>query len=478
MPSHAHVAHHGRTTTSARSRRIILALGVPLLLTSISCTTSNDSDTPAAQPALAVAAADTDPTAALAEIRTLDGSGNNPDDPTLGRAGSVYPRETDANYADDLGEPVDGPEARYLSNRIFNDTNQNVFNDSGVTHWGFVWGQFIDHTIGLRESGDEDMDIAFDPDDPLEDFTNDLGGISMTRSAVADGTGVDSAREQVNTISSFIDAWAVYGGSDERLDWLREGVVDGDPTNNDATLLNDDGYLPTSAARPETETPDVDLMGRLFADPSQAIVAGDVRAQREHRSHRRPDTVPARAQSDRRRTARRPRRRDEVPDRPPCRGGTAAVHHLHRVPPEPRRRPRGLRGVRPHGRPEHHQRVRDRRVPSPLTDPWRVRGRDRSQRDHRRRDRPARDGRRRGQRSTTTWSRSRSRSAWRSATLASSPRSASATCSRASPRNRSTRTTSRSTTNSAACCSRCPGRTSRTHSTASTAPRSPAASTV
>ena len=111
-----------------------------------------------------------------------------------------------------------------MSNRIFNDANQNVFSENGVTHWGFVWGQFIDHTIGLRATADdEEMTITFDAADPLEEFSNDLGAITTNRSAVADGTGVDTPREQVNTISSYIDAWAVYGGSEERLDWLRNG---------------------------------------------------------------------------------------------------------------------------------------------------------------------------------------------------------------------------------------------------------------
>ncbi len=172
----------------------------------------------------------------MADSRSLDGTGNNPDVPELGSAGQIYPREVEANYADDVGEPQTGPDERYLSNRIFNDTNQNVFSENGLTHWSFVWGQFLDHTIGLRatDSGDDadPLVIAFDPDDPLEAFTNDLGSISTTRSAVAEGTGIDSPAEQVNTVSSFIDAWAVYGGTDERLDWLRDGVVDGDPTNN------------------------------------------------------------------------------------------------------------------------------------------------------------------------------------------------------------------------------------------------------
>lgn len=214
----------------------------------------------------------------ILEDRSLDGSENNLDDPTLGQAGTIYPRVAPARYVDDIGEPVTGPEPRYVSNRIFNDTAQNLFSDRGVTHWAFVWGQFLDHTFGLVEGGDEEAPLAFDPTDPLEEFTNDLGTLAFTRSAVADGTGVDSPRAQVNSVSSFIDAWAVYGGTESRLDWLRSGPLDGDPTNNEATLLDDDGYLPTAAARPGTTAPEMDLNGRLRLDPSSAVIAGDVRA--------------------------------------------------------------------------------------------------------------------------------------------------------------------------------------------------------
>ncbi len=213
----------------------------------------------------------------LADGRTLDGSGNNVDNPTLGQADTIYTRVAAANYADGIGELVDGADERFVSNRIFNDSNQNVFSENDLTHWSFVWGQFIDHTISLRAGGDEPIAIEYDSDDPLEEFQNDLGAIATTRSAAAEGTGTDSAREQTNTVSSYIDAWAVYGGSDERLDWLRVGDVDGDPTNNDAELLLVDGYLPTAAARPDVEVPMLDLPGRLMADPSAAVVAGDVR---------------------------------------------------------------------------------------------------------------------------------------------------------------------------------------------------------
>ena len=103
--------------------------------------------------------------AVLDGARSLDGSGNNIDDPTLGQAGEIYVRVAEANYADGVGQMIEGPDERYLSNRIFNDTNQNTFSENGVTHWGFVWGQFIDHTIGLREVGDEELLIEFDPEE-------------------------------------------------------------------------------------------------------------------------------------------------------------------------------------------------------------------------------------------------------------------------------------------------------------------------
>lgn len=170
----AQTSNPGKSTRRAR-RRFAIAMTIPMLVGVLG------SPTVGAQQQVT-----------FDEYRSLDGSGNNTDEPTLGAAGTIYPRVADANYADNVGELGAAPPPRYLSNRIFNDTNQNIFSENGVTHWGFVWGQFLDHTFGLRESGDEDLTVAFDPVDPLESFTNDLGVIATTRSAVAAGTGQDS----------------------------------------------------------------------------------------------------------------------------------------------------------------------------------------------------------------------------------------------------------------------------------------------
>nr|MBA3717818.1 peroxidase [Actinomycetota bacterium] len=114
----------------------------------------------------------------------------------------------------------------------------------------------------------------------LEQFRNDFGAISFTRTAAVPGTGVTSARQQVNTVSSYIDGWNVYGGTDTRLDWLRAGILDGNPSNNSARLLSTAaGYLPAATARGNAAgAPAMELMGRLMGAPASAVIAGDVRA--------------------------------------------------------------------------------------------------------------------------------------------------------------------------------------------------------
>jgi peroxidase len=216
-----------------------------------------------------------------AAVRTLDGSGNNPGHADWGQAGTQYSRVAAPNYGDGIGTMVSGPSPRYLSNRIFNDVGQNIFSENHVSQWGWVWGQFIDHDVGLRdETPSESAPMKFDAQDPLEGFKNDFGVLGFSRTPAAPGTGVTNPRQQINTNGSFIDASNVYGGTSSRLDWLREGSAgDGNPANNKASLLMSKGnYLPRADARRAVAAPPMDLMGALVMSPEKAVVAGDVRA--------------------------------------------------------------------------------------------------------------------------------------------------------------------------------------------------------
>ncbi len=218
------------------------------------------------------------------EARSLDGTGNNVLHPNAGAAGANYIRIAPSAYADGVSSQRSGstaPNARYISNRIFNDVGQNLFSERNMSQWAWIWGQFIDHTLGLAKSGTEDDNISTNNSDPLETFRNDRGVIAMTRDAAAAGTGTSRSnpRQQVNTTSSFISAFQVYGPTTAREEWLRDGPVDGNLNNNAPTLMLPGGYLPFGDARGNAAAaPTMTLDGFITGNPAGAAEAGDVRA--------------------------------------------------------------------------------------------------------------------------------------------------------------------------------------------------------
>jgi hypothetical protein len=224
------------------------------------------------------AVAEVNPLSVL-EVQSLDGSNNNLSHPDWGQLGRPYSRVAPANYTDGRSGRPSGPNSRNVSNRVFNDVNQNIFSERQVTQWSWTWGQFLDHTFGLAQGGTETANIPFNAHDPLEKFSNTLGFIPFTRDAATPGTGTTNARQQTNTVSSYIDGFSIYSGSSPRLEWLRDGPVDGTMSNNAATLMLPGGYLPTRDARGDpASAPTMVIDGRLQANPNKAMVAGDVRA--------------------------------------------------------------------------------------------------------------------------------------------------------------------------------------------------------
>jgi peroxidase len=219
---------------------------------------------------------------AATEWRTIDGRSNNPFNRSWGQANTPYARVAPANYADGRGAMVQGPSERYISNRVFNDIGQNIFSENDGSQWIWVWGQFLDHDLGLKDPGQgENAPMAFSTTDPLERFKNDLGAMGFSRTPAAPGTGTSTRnpRQELNTITSFIDASNVYGSDAKRQDWIRAGALDGDPTNNSALLMLPDGGLPRADARGNQATaPPMDRDGQLMAQPAQARIAGDARA--------------------------------------------------------------------------------------------------------------------------------------------------------------------------------------------------------
>lgn len=267
MPHHRSTRLIARTASPAPRRRGRLRRTVTAAVSVLLAGVAAVSYPPAAHAALAF------------EVPRLDGSGNNLANPNWGRAGQPYTRVAPANYTDGRSAPVTGPNARYISNRVMNDEHVNIFSEHRVTGWGWTWGQFLDHTFGVRQDSSEPFNIPFDRADPLESYRNDFGTVQMNRSAAAPGTGTTNARQQVNTESSYLNGAVVYGNTNDRLEWMRTGPVNNNMADNGPTLMMPGGYLPTADARGDAATaPKFDVDGRLRANPAKGYVAGDGRA--------------------------------------------------------------------------------------------------------------------------------------------------------------------------------------------------------
>lgn len=221
-----------------------------------------------------------------AEVRTIDGVDNNVSNPEQGAAETRvirfgYPAVYPDGFGDEI-EVADQPNARDISNSI-NAQDESIVNDRYLTDWIVQWGQFLTHDLALTlNSADSnilsdgttgDFSIAInDPADPLGP-----NSIPLNRSSFDPETGTDELidspfglrpnwREQINSVTSYIDASNVYGSDAERAAALRT-FVDG------KLRLSEDGLLPLNTDNLNNDDP-LRLGDQLY-------LAGDVRANEQ-----------------------------------------------------------------------------------------------------------------------------------------------------------------------------------------------------
>ena len=124
--------------------------------------TTGTSDLPAnvfSKNALPVAPAPGGTIAAIppGEFRTINGTGNNPNDPSSGATGDFLRRDTSAAYGDGISTPggSDRPNARAISNAVA-ATSTFTTDPSGATALGVIWAQLLSHDVSFTPPGTPD----------------------------------------------------------------------------------------------------------------------------------------------------------------------------------------------------------------------------------------------------------------------------------------------------------------------------------
>lgn len=187
------------------------------------------------------------------KYRSIDGTCNNLQHPTWGASLTEFRRILKPIYEDGFTKPVGwDKERRYYgfvkpNSRLISTTlisTKKITPDPEITHMVMQWGQFLDHDLdhALPSVSSESWDgvdckktcdyaapcypMDVPPNDPR--VTN-RRCIDFIRTSSICGSGMTSVfwdtlqpREQINQLTSYIDASQVYGFSEELARELRD----------------------------------------------------------------------------------------------------------------------------------------------------------------------------------------------------------------------------------------------------------------
>ncbi|KAG7223962.1 hypothetical protein INR49_015219 [Caranx melampygus] len=200
------------------------------------------------------------------KYRTITSLCNNLKNPRLGASNTPFTRWLPSEYDDGISQPKGGanrtlnnfflPLVRQVSNNILSTTDAGVVSDREFTHMVTLFGQWNDHDLTFTpfspsirsfsngvncdescERVEPCIPIPIPPRDPRLPSGPD-SCIPAFRSAPTCGTGfsaynfggVPQKREQINSLTAFLDLSQVYGSEDSLARNLR------DLTNNDGLM--------------------------------------------------------------------------------------------------------------------------------------------------------------------------------------------------------------------------------------------------
>lgn len=241
------------------------------------------------------------------KYRTMDGTCNNLQNPSWGGSLTGFRRLLQPTYENGFSSPIGWtkgklyhgfpkPSARLVSTTVI--ATETITQDEYITHLVMQWGQFLDHDLDhaipsvSSESWDgvdckKTCDYAA-PCYPIEVPPNDervknRRCIDLVRSSAICGSGMTSVffdtiqpREQINQLTSYIDASQVYGYSNQVSRDLRDFTTEDGLLRVGVRFPNQRAMLPFAAP-----TDGMDCRRDLEESSVNCFTAGDIRVNEQ-----------------------------------------------------------------------------------------------------------------------------------------------------------------------------------------------------
>ncbi|XP_069870768.1 thyroid peroxidase [Dipodomys merriami] len=243
------------------------------------------------------------------KYRLITGACNNRDHPRWGASNTALARWLPAAYEDGFSQPRGWnpdflyhgtalPPVREVSRLVIRASNSAVREDDQYSDFLTAWGQYIAHDVALtpQSAGGEDCGRTCENRSPCFPIQLAAGPgpaagapcLPFHRSAAACGSGdggalrgnlsAAGARQQMNALTSFLDASTVYGGSEAAERQLRDwagaaGALRVHARRRDAGRA----LLPLARARPACAPPPGAARAPR-APRAPCFLAGDARA--------------------------------------------------------------------------------------------------------------------------------------------------------------------------------------------------------
>lgn len=241
------------------------------------------------------------------KYRNIDGTCNNLNNPTWGASLIGFRRIAKPIYENGFSMPIGWtkgklyhgfpkPSARLVSTSLIR--TETITPDDKITHMVMQWGQFLDHDLdhAIPSVSSESWDgvdckktceyaapcypIEVPPNDPR---VKNRRCIDLVRSSAICGSGMTSVffdsiqpREQINQLTSFIDASQVYGYSEELAQELRNLTHDTGLLRTGVHFPNQKDMLPFAAPQYG-----IDCRRNVEESNINCFAAGDIRVNEQ-----------------------------------------------------------------------------------------------------------------------------------------------------------------------------------------------------